>query len=360
MFAIRASPYRAAPSMDLPANAGNMSKSSTSQHGQRGSNGLGFQGGATVRGLGAGTSAHSLRFQLPPQRPRLSPAASSTSPGSTPWPSAARKIISSTSCSHPRTGLGAPMLSAHFPRAYVDVNREPYELDPRMFEGRCRPLPISASVRVAGGLGTVPRIVAENMEIYRGRLPVDGGARPRSSMIYKPYHAALRRLIARTHAPVRPRRADRLPFHARQYPRLRQRHPAGFHHRRSLWHLGFGRICRALALQASARISVSPRCATSPMPAASSPNITAGRRAACMRCRSRSTAASISTRQTLRKKPDFDKIALARAIASRISPEATGRIRHDVTGGRIGAMPTRIAGSGRRFPKRTAPKRGQV
>ena len=31
--------------------------------------------------------------------------------------------------------LGAPMLRAHFPRAFLDVNREPYELDPRMFDG---------------------------------------------------------------------------------------------------------------------------------------------------------------------------------------------------------------------------------
>src|ERR1700731_68869 len=29
--------------------------------------------------------------------------------------------------------LGAPMLAARFPRAYLDVNREPYELDPAMF-----------------------------------------------------------------------------------------------------------------------------------------------------------------------------------------------------------------------------------
>ena len=29
--------------------------------------------------------------------------------------------------------LGAPMLAANFPRAYLDVNREPWELDPRMF-----------------------------------------------------------------------------------------------------------------------------------------------------------------------------------------------------------------------------------
>src|SRR5216110_451557 len=29
--------------------------------------------------------------------------------------------------------LGAPLLSARFPRAYLDVNREAYELDPTMF-----------------------------------------------------------------------------------------------------------------------------------------------------------------------------------------------------------------------------------
>jgi N-formylglutamate deformylase len=31
---------------------------------------------------------------------------------------------------------GFPMMRAHFPRCFVDVNREPYELDPRMFDGR--------------------------------------------------------------------------------------------------------------------------------------------------------------------------------------------------------------------------------
>ncbi len=94
---------------------------------------------------------------------------------------------------------GAPLLHANFPRAYVDVNREPFELDPRMFSG---PLPSYVnghSVRVAGGLGTIPRIVAENMEIYQGRLTVEEGL-ARIEIIYKPYHTCLRRLIARTHA----------------------------------------------------------------------------------------------------------------------------------------------------------------
>jgi N-formylglutamate deformylase len=95
--------------------------------------------------------------------------------------------------------LGAPLLVAHFPRAYIDVNREPYELDPRMFSGPLPPFANSHSIRVAGGLGTIPRIVAENMEIYAGRLNVGEGLE-RIENVYKPYHARLRKLIARTHA----------------------------------------------------------------------------------------------------------------------------------------------------------------
>lgn len=95
--------------------------------------------------------------------------------------------------------IGAPLLLAHFPRAYLDVNREPYELDPRMFDGALPPHANTASLRVAGGLGTVPRIVAENLDIYPGRLPVQE-AISRVEAIYKPYHACLRRLISRTHS----------------------------------------------------------------------------------------------------------------------------------------------------------------
>jgi N-formylglutamate amidohydrolase len=90
------------------------------------------------------------------------------------------------------------MLIAHFPRAWLDVNREPYELDPRMFDGALPSYANINSIRVAGGLGTVPRVVAENMEIYRHRLPVEE-ALERVETVYKPYHACLRRLIVRTH-----------------------------------------------------------------------------------------------------------------------------------------------------------------
>lgn len=94
---------------------------------------------------------------------------------------------------------GMPLLRARFPRAFVDVNREPYELDPRMFEGRLPSFINSRSVRVAGGLGTIARVVGDAQEIYARRLTVDEGIR-RIDQLYRPYHAALRRLIDRARA----------------------------------------------------------------------------------------------------------------------------------------------------------------
>jgi N-formylglutamate amidohydrolase len=90
--------------------------------------------------------------------------------------------------------LGAPLLLARFPRAYVDVNREPYELDPRMFEGRLPAHANTRSVRVASGLGAIPRIVGDCLEIYAGRLPVEE-AMARIAACHAPFHAALTRLL---------------------------------------------------------------------------------------------------------------------------------------------------------------------
>jgi len=89
---------------------------------------------------------------------------------------------------------GFPVVCVHFPRSYVDVNREPYELDPRMFNGRLPSFANTRSMRVAGGLGTIPRVVGDGQEIYQGRLDVDE-ALARIETLYKPYHRALRRLI---------------------------------------------------------------------------------------------------------------------------------------------------------------------
>jgi N-formylglutamate amidohydrolase len=93
---------------------------------------------------------------------------------------------------------GFPTVRVNFPRSYVDVNREPYELDPRMFSGRLPSFANTRSMRVAGGLGTIPRVVGDGQEIYRERISVDE-ALARIEAFYKPYHRALRRLINKTY-----------------------------------------------------------------------------------------------------------------------------------------------------------------
>jgi N-formylglutamate amidohydrolase len=91
---------------------------------------------------------------------------------------------------------GAPLVRARFPRAYLDLNREAYELDPRMFEGRLPGFANTRSVRVAGGLGTIARVVGDSQEIYAQRLKVDE-ALARIEKLYKPYHRALQALLTR-------------------------------------------------------------------------------------------------------------------------------------------------------------------
>lgn len=99
----------------------------------------------------------------------------------------------------PAVELGAPLLEALFPRAYLDPNREPFEFDPAMFEGALPSYVNSRSPRVAAGLGTIPRVVASGEEIYRQRLRF-AEAVERVDRCYYPYHAALRALIEETRA----------------------------------------------------------------------------------------------------------------------------------------------------------------
>lgn len=90
--------------------------------------------------------------------------------------------------------LGAPLLHAHFPRAYLDVNREPYELDPILFRDGLPHYANTQSVRVVGGLGTIARIVSESDEIYREPLSVEA-ALERISRLYTPYHETISALL---------------------------------------------------------------------------------------------------------------------------------------------------------------------
>jgi len=92
---------------------------------------------------------------------------------------------------------GAPLVKAHVPRAYLDLNREPFELDAAMFQDKLPHYVNCTSVRVAGGLGTIPRLVCDMAEIYPGPLRFSE-AEARIRTLYFPYHQVLASLLDRT------------------------------------------------------------------------------------------------------------------------------------------------------------------
>jgi N-formylglutamate amidohydrolase len=93
--------------------------------------------------------------------------------------------------------LGLPLVRALFPRVFVDPNREPFELDPDMFQEALPGYVNTGSARVAAGFGTIARIVANGEPIYGRRLTF-AEARHRVDNYYRPYHDALRQAITQT------------------------------------------------------------------------------------------------------------------------------------------------------------------
>lgn len=89
--------------------------------------------------------------------------------------------------------MGAPLLRARFARAFVDANREAFELDPELLD---EPLPAyvnGQSAKAKAGLGTIPSRIAGE-PIYRSRLSLNEAER-RVRLAYWPYHHALQALI---------------------------------------------------------------------------------------------------------------------------------------------------------------------
>jgi N-formylglutamate amidohydrolase len=89
---------------------------------------------------------------------------------------------------------GCAVIIARYARAYVDVNREPYELDPSMFEDELPAFARARTARVAAGLGSIARLVAEGREIYDRKLTFAEASR-RIEAVHQPYHQALRTLV---------------------------------------------------------------------------------------------------------------------------------------------------------------------
>jgi N-formylglutamate amidohydrolase len=94
------------------------------------------------------------------------------------------------------TPAGACFMKALFPRSFLDVNREAFELDPTMFEGIVPSFANTRSTRVAGGLGVIPRIIGEKTVIYNKKMKILD-ALERVDLYHKPYHQALQSLLGR-------------------------------------------------------------------------------------------------------------------------------------------------------------------
>lgn len=94
---------------------------------------------------------------------------------------------------------GAALITAKFARAYIDLNREPFELDPSMFSDQLPAFARARTARVAAGLGAIARVVSEGQEIYRRKLTF-AEARRRIEGAHRPYHEALSGLLAEAQA----------------------------------------------------------------------------------------------------------------------------------------------------------------
>jgi N-formylglutamate amidohydrolase len=95
--------------------------------------------------------------------------------------------------------LGATAISGRFGRAYIDLNRDPWELDPAMFEDELPSYVQGRTARVAAGLGAIAKLAGEGQKIYARKLTFEE-ARLRVETAHRPYHDALARLIGEAHA----------------------------------------------------------------------------------------------------------------------------------------------------------------
>ncbi|CAN7656073.1 N-formylglutamate amidohydrolase [Variovorax paradoxus] len=98
--------------------------------------------------------------------------------------------------------MGAAWIEAHFPRSYLDANRDTTELDTALLDGPWTG-PLSADPRVLAkvrlGKGLVWKLTDEGLPIYDRLLTVDE-VRARIDNCWRPYHAAVAEAIDAAHA----------------------------------------------------------------------------------------------------------------------------------------------------------------
>ncbi len=161
---------------------------------------------------GAGVTAFAVRRAAPPGQPPPTPLvfASPHSGRDYPQDMMAAAALDGTAIRRSEDAFvdeligqapefGAALITARCARAYIDVNREPFELDPAMFADELPKFAQARTARVAAGLGAIPRIVSEGQEIYARKLTF-AEASGRIERVHRPYHAELAGLIEEAQA----------------------------------------------------------------------------------------------------------------------------------------------------------------
>ena len=90
---------------------------------------------------------------------------------------------------------GAALIAGRLSRAYVDLNRDPAELDPVLIED-CPGAEVTA--KVAAGFGVIPRRTGDGATLYDRRLTL-AESRSRLEAVHAPYHTALAGLMQDAH-----------------------------------------------------------------------------------------------------------------------------------------------------------------
>ena len=85
---------------------------------------------------------------------------------------------------------GAPLIEGCIGRAYVDLNRDPADLDPVLVEGAGE----ASGPKTAAGYGVLPRLTGDGVALYDRRLGLEA-AQARIATVHAPYHAALAGLM---------------------------------------------------------------------------------------------------------------------------------------------------------------------
>jgi N-formylglutamate amidohydrolase len=89
----------------------------------------------------------------------------------------------------PAVIAGAPLLTARFPRCFVDVNRAATEIPQEWSDTQVEPSP-----RTQAGIGVIPTHINETLPIYADAL-TKAQATARLDKLYHPYHKALQDII---------------------------------------------------------------------------------------------------------------------------------------------------------------------